>query len=628
MARRALLAALLALGCTEHRVTPTPQTEAEVDPEARHQPGPDAVLLMVTALDDGDGLALLREERRLRDFLVRLDVDGRRRWSRTIESRHMAVTEAELPVYGDHAVLRLHDGRAQIFDLVAGVPVADEAVLLGSIGDDAGLYAVVGAAGAPGEPVAVDLVAYPTGARMQRWRVRTTMNVEGNPIEGEPVALRLTEGHLLAYEPGRGWRPFARADGREAPAIVADADGMCEAAGSLWARRDGRLLRVDLEGPQIAVDRPADFVPAELRHQWSLLGCVGHGDEAILAISDHPERLARLVAVDRSSGEQRWSVALLDPSVTLTTTGDEASALFVQGDGLCVVDLEARALTWCERSGMMMGSDGDGVVISTYLERGRGMLERLDGAAALTASGVLEEAVLHPTSTPRGGHLWLRAEEHPPRPSEALPRLTIDTRTLTSVGPTPERPRLRARGASAEEVLRADPPPPRPPAALERHEPLVYALVGGSAPVSVGEGPPEPLHAESFARARARARLAADAPVHRLAWRSLVYVEAAIQRQDLVIAWAEGGTPEAPTWILIKAEAIDGELESDGQIRVRTYHQRPTADEVHRFALAHLDYMLFIGRDLKVEAPTGAIDDDAWLALVGEPRSGTWAFGR
>lgn len=603
---RLLIVGTALTGCAEHKLRPFPHAElrSALALDAEHALG-----VFVHALAPPDSAV---------QHLTRLHVDGSIGWSRPLERCGDLHSHLRLDLFGGSAVVQCPGGAflVRVSDGVLTPWTGPDTLpyLLSRGGDARQIFGVFHGDSLSSEVELVALDAQDPSTRQWVYRLWA-------PDLSRPLLWRADPRHLLVPEQGIGWRVLRREDGVEAARFNADDDGICAAGGRWWASRGDRLVSLDLSGssPQ-EIEAPADFIPAAFRWQWSVNGCASRGADTILW-AETP-RGSVVVGLDASTGRARWSIPTpwsLDHSEAGVSPDPErlgATAL-LRLSSPCAIDLERGELRWCADSDTERVTWGEETLL-VKRDADRHYLARVDPAGELTHA--LEIRGLRPDAAlqPRGRRLWLAGREF--GDWNDLPSATLDLETFTGVGRA--SPTITWTDARAEirERLGIGPRPAPPldlPPESELHDPLEsYFKAGGAA----GGAPPADGAADPAALLRAATEGIVDPEKVRIvAWRT----EQWSSRNTRLLAFAEVPTAGGePGWIVLKLLAVDGEPTRDGQVWVFFAH-RPSNHEI--FALLHSPGLMGgAHHGSELQWTDGLIDEAAWLALTGAPRSERW----
>lgn len=600
-------------------------------------------LVTIQALDAEHGLGLLADP--AGGLLVaKIHQDGRLVWSRPLDG---AVNYAgpTVEVFGGFAALDVDGKRVDGGPSMFRVSLADGRnerwvspgglkAIVGVDGDERQVIALfTGAVPVLGAPRPLEIVAFDSrelGA--PQWTASGTYFA---PEFWLPFPWRADERHVFVPEPGIGWHVLRRDDGAEVATLAGDTDGLCKAAGRWWTSREGRLRAIDLTGgAPVVVETEADFIPPELRAQWKVAECRARGDEILfwLGIPDVWQTI--LAAVD-ARGATRWTIAVDGgPPVSrrrMVDTTAPGELVRLTEETTCRVDLDRGEVRGCfERTSTFAALAGDtSLVVGSPDGSQRVLLARLDAAGEVKAAAALTGSRQNPVLEcdwliPKADRLWLagRAADG----AGELPFVILDTRSLAPVGRTPPGITVtEARAESAEALRRVplaslrvgSPPAPRSANPIDRR----FGLQPGPVASPPPRGVPADMHPRIVDAARTAAGLGAGTAVRVLAWSS--HKSKDFARIDEVLAFAEEqGTDGSPRWVLFSARAADRTLAHEGLL-FRRFSHRPTNHEAYQFASVLLDVPPYEGPAAR-EWQVGAIDDEAWQALTGAPRSERW----
>lgn len=674
-----VLALVAAIGC----IGKVPQEAAKAGPATTARPmrpAPGALLADTVAFDDRHGLLLFSLARAGEPlhlppqlFLARQDRAGAVVWTRDLGRRRPAwlvplrvvggsgLVAVEGPQGQGEEVLRFTHEGGETSTWTSTLPVDQSAQVRALVGDDTQVFVVWSAwPQLEGHPRPLEIAAFDQRTGALQWRSRAPVDAEERPW-----AVRLAGGFLLFSDGYGDWQLLRRSDGERDTTIVADAGGMCEAGGRWWARRDDRLLALDL-GASVAAERAtvAEFIAPARRHQWSLDDCGESGDEVVLSVNQVGVGGA-LVGIDPATLQARWTYAHggnITPWIQMEGTGGPRRlgkvAMVPSYGEWCAIDLAQRKPLWCREAlrPTEAVADGEDTLLFAAAEDGLQII-RIGGAdgelqAVSEVRGAqlnIEEPQGSPHRSPRirGGTIWIGSRHDPASdlPGAALPHVVLDARTLVPI----ERPRLTDLGApdesppaivvkdmmSALDMVFTD-------ATLHGHDstvrvavnPLDHWLFGGKRPAKAK--PPAPAkagrHERLLAMGRELAELPADARVRVLAWRATVGISRATDdagepvaqtvRRDDLLAVGEFAGPGGPRWVLFMGVGFDEQYQS--KVHIRSFSRRPTERDVYDL-INNIVPEWWEGL-LGLEAPSfnGVVDEAVWQDVIGTPRVQQW----
>lgn len=607
MDRRIVGVAWMLAGCTEHRLRPFQHAE----------------LYEVAAVDGESALALfhhaLAEQAEAGNHVTMLRLDGSIAWSRALTTcgPERRFTRPEL--FGGSAVLncvddvvlvRLRDGALSSWQGPSSGQVASE-----YDGDARQLFGLFTATRpARDASTEVELVAVDADdPAVTQWS--TTVPV---PEASRSHSWRADERHVLFHELGIGWHVLRREDGAEVATFAADEHAVCRAKDRWWASRGDRLLSVDLSGatPTIA-EAPAEFIPDGLRWQWSIVDCAARGDEVILWADTRAG--AVLTALDARTGRSRWTLPgprshWPDSRGLVREPANLGPALVMNYGRPCAIDLERGQIRGCVEEGddfQVQRMRGGDALLAGRRDSGDLWLVQVDAEGTLVRglelAGIRERASV----LPRAGRLWLPGREI--GDWNDLPSVTIDLGTFAPVGRSSPTITMGTRLPEWTKPRREPPLDVSPRATVD---PLVHhygpRAASGPAPAELRVDP-------ELIRGFLDGSLDATS-VRVVAWRA----EQWTARHDQVLAFVEqplaGGERR---WIVLRLEAEDGRPQRHDCVKV-VFRRRPTNHEVFRVLDKPGRTGGRPGGPTRPNWSTGSIDEEAWLALTGAPRTERW----
>lgn len=366
-----------------------------------------------------------------------------------------------------------------------------------------------------------------------------------------------------------------------------------------------------------------------MRHQWSLVDCAESGDAVVLKVSIEPTYTGMLVGVDPRTRATRWTIDLPWGFARLREHDADApwsrrlgaTAMLGQAAELCAVDLRHARVHWCTEMNdrLAMYADGGATILrhqpptmghvrETYHSR---IDEEGESTASIAVPGDPPIGQSRDGAVPlHGGRLWLQLDDTAALPTDPLPLVVLDARTLRPVAGTAAR---TVRDALAEidtslpRTLALDAQQRTP---LRTANPLTLVVSEARSSRVFPAAPADLVLAAVGEAVRRDGGLPADASIRPIA-----------RQGNFVLA--DAAHPDGARWTLIHGVVHPDEPQSPA-VRLRSFDRRPTAHDVYRFLLTDHEGGVRSRRHAHRAAGDAAIDEAAWRDLTREPRDLQW----